>query len=174
MKGEPLLVEGTVRRADGSPAAGAVVDVWHADTHGFYDVQGQSGLDGLAGRSRFRADAEGRFWFRTVVPACYPIPDDGPVGDVLRAQNRHPYRPAHVHFMIGRNGCETLVTHLFLADDEYLDSDVVFGMKDSLIRALEWQPPGATARGTVVEAGMKALRYDFILADALEGSERIG
>lgn len=166
MAGTPLLVEGTVSRADGTPAAGAVVDTWHTDGNGFYDVQGEAGLAGLAGRARFHADGQGRFWFRSIVPVSYPIPDDGPVGDMLKAQGRHPFRPAHVHFMIEHPGCETLVTHVFLAGDQYLGSDVVFGVKDSLIRPLEHQPPGTTERGAAMEAETMALRYDFVLADA--------
>lgn len=165
MVGEPLLVEGTVHDTAGRPIAGAVVDTWHADGDGYYDVQGPAGLDGLAGRARFRTDAQGQFWFRTIVPASYPIPDDGPVGDMLKAQGRHPYRPAHVHFMIGHPGHEALVTHVFLAGDEYLNSDVVFGVKDTLVRAVEWQEPGVSARGNRVDEPMAALRYDFVLAD---------
>ncbi len=166
MAGPPLLVEGTVSRLDGTSVAGAVVDTWHTDGDGFYDVQGPSGLDGLAGRARFRADGSGKFWFRSVVPASYPIPDDGPVGDMLKLQGRHPFRPAHVHFMIGAPGCQTLVTHIFLAGDQYLDSDVVFGVKDSLIRSLEQQEPGRTARGNMVQQPTAALRFDFVLVNA--------
>lgn len=165
MRGQPLLVEGTVARTDGTPVSDAVVDTWHTDADGFYDVQGPHGLEGLAGRARFRADTQGRFWFRSVVPASYPIPDDGPVGDMLKAQGRHPFRPAHVHFMVGAPGCETLVTHVFLAGDQYLDSDAVFGVKDALIRRLEPQAVGLTARGNRVDGPMAALRYDFVLAD---------
>jgi hydroxyquinol 1,2-dioxygenase len=148
--GEPLLVEGTVSAADGGPLAGAWVDTWQADADGYYDIQLES--DPRL-RARFLTDGEGKFWFRTVVPSSYPIPDDGPVGQMLAAQGRHSYRPAHVHFMIGAPGYETLVTHVFLAGDQYLDSDVVFGVKDSLIRAIE--------RG---ESGTAVLRYDFVLA----------
>ncbi len=166
MAGPPLLVEGTVSRLDGTPAAGAVVDTWHTDGDGFYDVQGPAGLNGLAGRARFRADEDGKFWFRSVVPASYPIPDDGPVGDMLKGQGRHPFRPAHVHFMVGTPGCRTLVTHVFLAGDPYLDSDVVFGVKDALVRSLEHQDAGQTARGNPVGQPMSALRFDFVLADA--------
>ena len=173
MAGEPLLVEGSVTRTDGTPVAGAVVDSWHTDGDGFYDVQGPAGLEGLAGRARFRTDAQGRFWFRSIVPASYPIPDDGPVGDMLKVQGRHPFRPAHVHFMVGHPGCETLVTHIFLAGDQYLDSDVVFGVKDLLIRAVERQPAGTTARGNTVDRPMAALRYDFVLADELMPQRRI-
>jgi hydroxyquinol 1,2-dioxygenase len=166
MVGEPLLVEGTVSRIDGTPIAGAAVDTWHTDGNGFYDVQGPAGLEGLAGRARFRTDAQGRFWFRSIVPASYPIPADGPVGEMLKAQGRHPFRPAHVHFMICYPGCETLVTHVFLAGDQYLDSDVVFGVKDSLIRPLQRQQAGTTPRGNRVETEMTALRYDFVLAES--------
>lgn len=166
MAGSPLLVKGTVSQLDGTPISGAVVDTWHTDGDGFYDVQGPAGLEGLAGRARFRTDEAGRFWFRSVVPASYPIPDDGPVGDMLKVQGRHPFRPAHVHFMVGVPGCETLVTHIFLAGDKYLDSDVVFGVKDALVRSLERQDAGRTARGNMVEQNTAALRFDFVLADA--------
>lgn len=168
MAGSPLLVEGSVSCLDGTPVAGAVVDTWHTDGDGFYDVQGPNGLDGLAGRARFRADCSGKFWFRSVMPASYPIPDDGPVGDMLKLQGRHPFRPAHVHFMIGATGCQTLVTHVFLAGDPYLDSDAVFGVKDALIRPLEHQEPGRTARGNPVHQPTAALRFDFVLAAAQE------
>lgn len=133
--GEPLWVEGTVSTADGRPLAGATVDTWHSDADGFYDVQKDGG--DLSMRARFVTDADGRYFFRSVVPSAYPIPDDGPVGTMLRQQSRHPYRPAHVHFMIAAPGFETLVTHVFVEGDPYLDSDVVFGVKKSLIRQLE-------------------------------------
>jgi|SRR5450830_285286 len=162
--GAPLLVEGSVRSVDGAAIAGAVIDVWHADDDGYYDVQRQDGLQHLNDRARLVSDSAGNFWFRSIVPACYPIPDDGPVGKMLEAQGRHPYRPAHVHFMISAPGCDTLVTHLFLADDPYLDSDVVFGVKDALICRLETQIAGTTARGNIIATPMQALRYDFVLA----------
>lgn len=164
MTGEKLLVEGSVHSHDGFPIAGAIVDAWHSDGDGYYDVQGEGGLDELHGRARFRTDADGKFWFRSVVPSFYPIPHDGPVGDMLEAQGRHPFRPAHVHFMIHAPSHETLVTHVFLAGDPYLDSDVVFGVKDVLVGRLEEQPAGETARGNVIDEAMKALRYDFVLA----------
>lgn len=163
-KGEPLLVEGSVRRLDGTPVADAIVDTWHSDDEGFYDVQRPGAA--LSMRARFRTDAAGRFRFRTIVPKFYPIPDDGPVGKMLRAQGRHPYRPAHVHFMIAAPGFDTLATHVFIAGDAYLDSDAVFGVKDALIRTLERVPAGVTAQGSVVEQPMLALRYDFTLAPA--------
>ncbi len=133
LPGEPLVVTGRVSSADGTPLPGATVDVWHADEDGFYDVQHLAQTGGLAGRARFRADAEGRFSFRTIMPNWYPIPADGPVGDMLAATGRHPNRPAHVHFMIGAPGHETLITHIFAADSPWLESDAVFGVKTSLV-----------------------------------------
>jgi hydroxyquinol 1,2-dioxygenase len=165
LAGDKLLVEGTVRDAAGLPLAGAVVQVWHSDGDGYYDVQGANGLNNLMGRACFRTDNTGNFWFRTVVPSCYPIPHDGPVGEMLTAQGRHPYRPAHIHFMISASGCETLVTHVFLAGDPYLNSDVVFGVKDALIVELETQSSGSTSRGNMIDEPTRLLRYDFVLAD---------
>ena len=162
----PLLVEGSVSSIDAKPIAGALVEFWHADAEGFYDVQSETGLASPSGRGIVRTDAKGEFWFQTVIPAAYPIPDDGPVGDMLKAQARHPFRPAHVHFMISAPNCETLVTHLFLAGSDYLDSDVVFGVEDALICALEAQPAGLTARGNKIGKDVAALRHDFVLATA--------
>ena len=139
----------------------ASVDIWHADDAGFYDVQKDDVR--LSGRARVRTDAMGRFWVVGAVPAAYPIPNDGPVGQMLEAQGRHPFRPAHVHFMVAAPGHETLVTHLFLADSDYLDSDVVFGVKDSLIEILGIAGPGQTPLGAVVETPMPVLRRDFVL-----------
>jgi protocatechuate 3,4-dioxygenase beta subunit len=132
IEGEPLLVEGSVTSPDGTPLTGATVDVWQADDDGYYDVQ-RSELQSSLLRARFRTNAEGRFFFKSVMPAFYPIPDDGPVGEMLNALGRHPNRPAHIHFMIAAEGYEILITHIFNADSPYLDSDAVFGVKNSLI-----------------------------------------
>lgn len=165
MDGMPLFVSGSVSRIDGEPVADAVVDVWHADDHGFYDVQNFAER-GLAGRARLRTDRDGRFHFRSIRPASYPVPHDGPVGDMLKAQGRHPYRPAHVHFMIEAPGCQKLVTHVFAEGDEYLDSDVVFGVKDSIIRPFAEHPPGAAPDGSVCAEPFATLHYDFRLPPA--------
>lgn len=133
-KGRPCVVTGSVRDIDGHPIPGATIDVWQADTDGFYDVQKPDDIPERNLRGLFRSDAEGRFWFRTTAPRYYPIPDDGPVGDLLKATGRHPYRPAHIHFIVEAPGYETVTTHIFDAEDPYLDSDVVFGVKESLIR----------------------------------------
>jgi hydroxyquinol 1,2-dioxygenase len=130
--GQPLEVNATVRGLDGEPVAGATVDVWQADDDGFYDVQ-RPELSGMRARAVFTTDARGRLRFRTVLPVAYPVPTDGPVGRMLVASGRHPWRPAHVHFMIQAPGYETLITHVFRAGDPYLDSDVVFGVRESLV-----------------------------------------
>ena len=133
-KGEPCLVTGRVTGPDGEPLAGALVDVWQANDDGFYDVQ-QPGVQPERNlRGLFTADADGRFWFRSIVPRHYPIPDDGPVGELLAATARHPNRPAHVHFLVTAPGHRPVTTHLFVAGDPYIDSDAVFGVKESLIR----------------------------------------
>ena len=158
-EGEPLWAEGTIYDADGNPLVGATVDTWHSDADGYYDVQKPED-DELHMRARFITDENGRYWFRSIVPAYYPIPNDGPVGKMLQSQGRHPYRPAHVHFMIAAPNHETLVTHVFLEGDPYLDSDVVFGVKNSLITALT-----ALENEHGIEKG-KRLTYDFKLATA--------
>ena len=164
MKGRPLYVKGSVRSVDGKPLAGAIVDTWHSDDDGFYDVQHLDEVGGLALRGRFRADADGRFRFWSIVPKFYPIPYDGPVGKMLEAQGRHPYRPAHVHFMIFAPGYTRLVTHVFVAGDKYLDSDAVFGVKNSLIRELDDHPAGDAPGGRRMSEPYSVMRYDFVLA----------
>jgi protocatechuate 3,4-dioxygenase beta subunit len=133
-KGEPCLVTGRVTGPDGEPLAGALVDVWQANDDGFYDVQ-QPGVQPERNlRGLFTADEQGRFWFRSIMPRYYPIPDDGPVGELLAATGRHPNRPAHVHFIVTAPGHRPVTTHLFVDDSPYIDSDAVFGVKESLIR----------------------------------------
>lgn len=151
MAGERLRVAGQVRSAGGAPLAGALVDIWHSDEDGFYDVQ-RPAEENASLRARFRTDAEGRFHFWTLLPTAYPVPTDGPVGEMLTATGRHPMRPAHVHFMIAAPGHETLVTHVFVAGDEYLDSDAVFGVKQDLV-----------AEFTRAPEGHRVLEYDFAL-----------
>jgi len=161
LPGELLFVEASISAADGAKLPGAIVDVWQSDDDGFYDVQ-RTDLSSAALRGQFRADEGGaRVWFRTIQPAAYPIPYDGPVGDMLRATNRHPWRPAHVHFMISAPGYETLVTHVFSAGDEYLDSDAVFGVKNSLIREFTRHEPGKLPDGTESNVPWRHLKYDF-------------
>ena len=133
-RGEPCLVTGRVTGAAGQPLAGATVDVWQASADGYYDVQ-QPGIQPERNlRGLFTCAADGGFWFRTVVPSHYPIPDDGPVGALLAATGRHPYRPAHIHLLVQAAEHRSVTTHVFRADSPYLDSDAVFGVKSSLVR----------------------------------------
>lgn len=143
--GTPLHVQGQVTSPDGAPLANAWVDVWQSDDDGYYDVQKPGQEENL--RARFMTDAEGRFSFWSIVPVPYPIPTDGPVGKMLQSAGRHPYRPAHIHFMIGMAGYDTLVTHLFIENDPYLASDAVFGVKPQLVVHLEDVDGGWTASG---------------------------
>ncbi len=164
MKGMPAYVSGAVSSEDGAPLVGATIDVWHSDDAGFYDVQQLEALGGNAGRGRFYADANGKFHFWTIKPTCYPVPTDGPVGEMLNAQGRHPWRPAHLHFMIQAPGHRKLVTHIFDRADKYLDSDAVFGVKDELVRDYEDQPAGVAPDGTKRDAPYCTIAYDFVMA----------
>ncbi|MDP2800781.1 MAG: intradiol ring-cleavage dioxygenase [Phreatobacter sp.] len=157
--GERLFVEGKVASSDGAPIAGAAVDIWHSDDEGFYDAQ--KGTEEPSLRARFLTDANGRFGFRTIVPSSYPIPHDGPVGQLLEATKRHPMRPAHIHFRIAAPGHETLVTHLFMPGDPWLESDAVFGVKESLVATLTAQAGGAYPDGSAAPAGWQLLRHAF-------------
>ncbi|MCF7553641.1 dioxygenase [Pseudonocardia sp. WMMC193] len=127
------VVSGTVRGTDGTPLADASVDVWQCTEDGFYDVQQPQVQPAGNGRGLFRTDEQGGFWFRTVVPSHYPIPTDGPVGRLLQATSRHPYRPAHVHFIAAADGYEEVTTHAFVAGSAYIDSDAVFAVKKGLL-----------------------------------------
>jgi catechol 1,2-dioxygenase len=139
--GEPLSVHGRVTDIDGKPVAGATVDVWQASPVGLYENQDPKQPDRNL-RGLFETDAEGRFHFRSVRPAGYPVPTDGPCGEMLRAQDRHPYRPAHIHFMISKEGYKTLVTQVFANDDDAIAADVVFGVTPALSGNFERQPDG--------------------------------
>jgi hydroxyquinol 1,2-dioxygenase len=131
-KGIPTVVSGRVLTLDGGPITGARLDVWQADSSGLYDSQ-YAESDELHLRGQFRTDDDGRFLIRTVRPVFYAIPTDGPVGRMLTATNRHPWRPAHIHFVVSAEGYETVTTHVFDDADPYLESDTVFAVKDSLM-----------------------------------------
>jgi protocatechuate 3,4-dioxygenase beta subunit len=165
-KGEPCLVTGRVTGPDGEPLAGALVDVWQANDDGFYDVQ-QPGVQPERNlRGLFTADADGRFWFRSIVPRHYPIPDDGPVGELLAATARHPNRPAHVHFLVTAPGHRPVTTHLFVAGDPYLDSDAVFGVKESLIREFPVVDDPARAADVGLPNPFRTVHFDVALLRA--------
>jgi hydroxyquinol 1,2-dioxygenase len=163
--GEPCYMEGRITGLDGAPIAGARIEVWQADDQGFYDVQ-YADLAGPRGRGHLFSDAEGRYRFWSVKPEAYPIPHDGPVGELLAAAQRSPMRPAHVHFMITAPGYRTVITHVFAAGDQYLDSDAVFGVKSSLIADFARHEPGVAPDGKVLDAPFYTASYDFTLAPA--------
>lgn len=140
--GPLCIVRGTVRGLDGKPVPHAELEVWHADDAGFYDVQ-HSETD-LTCRGKLTADAGGAFHFRTIKPSAYPIPGDGPVGAMLDALGRHPWRPAHLHFLVRASGFEELVTQVFDRTDPYIGSDAVFGVRASLLADFVFHPDGGT------------------------------
>jgi hydroxyquinol 1,2-dioxygenase len=166
--GTPTLVSGRVLDLDGKPIAGALLDVWQAQTSGLYDSQ-DTNLHEMHMRGKFRTDAEGRYLVRTVRPVHYPIPSDGPVGAMLRATGRHPWRPAHIHFVVSADGYEPVTTHIFDRDDEYLGSDAVFAVKDSLICDFARHH---SAEGDAARLGVKppydTTEFDFRLKPAAE------
>lgn len=161
--GEPCFMHGRVLSTTGEPLADAHIEIWQADDHGFYDVQHKESLQ-MYGRGHLSSDKDGYYYFWSVKPEAYPIPEDGPVGELLDAANRSPMRPAHVHFMITAPGYDTLITHVFKDGDQYLDSDAVFGVKSSLVTSFEYHQPGKAPDGKQMEVPFYTMHYDFYLA----------
>ena len=157
------VVRGIVRSADGRPLSGAVLDVWQADDTGFYDSQQPDRIPEGNLRGLFTTNAAGEFWFRTIAPSFYPIPDDGPVGRLLHATNRHPNRPAHIHFIGGAEGFTPVITHLFIEGSPYLDDDAVFGVKKSLIREIQRVDDPALACSYEVANPFGLIDFDVVL-----------
>ena len=159
IEGIPLMIKGSVTSTDRKPLSGARVDVWQASTDGKYDLQ----FDDFKGaemnlRARFRTDGDGRFHFMSVKPSSYPVPSDGPVGKMLNALGRHPFRPAHIHFIISAPGYKPLVTALYIAGDKYIDSDVVFGSREQLV--VKYRPSET--------AGVDSIEYKFAVEPGAE------
>ena len=156
--GDPLEVRGLVADTSGKPIAGATVDVWQASPVGLYENQDPQQPEHNL-RGRFVSDADGRFHFRTVRPAGYPVPTDGPCGELLRAQQRHPYRPAHIHFMISKEAFSTLITQVFANDDDCIAADVVFGVTPALSGKFEPDGKGGwrLEYGFVMQPGIRRI-----------------
>jgi hydroxyquinol 1,2-dioxygenase len=165
VKGEPTFYSGRVVTTDGKPIANALLDIWSGDGDGTYDMQMADDV-GMKARGRIRTDAQGRYWFRSIRPTYYPVPTDGPVGVMLRKMGRHPNRPGHIHMIVSAPGFEAVTTHLFVANSEYLDSDAVFGMKESLVAQFDKHPPGTAPTGEVMKEPFYTVQYDFRLRKA--------
>jgi len=165
-KGEPILVKGRILDTEGNPITQAKIDVWQANDEGFYDVQ-QKGLQpDFNLREVFRTGADGSYHFKGVKPKFYPIPDDGPVGQMLGKLGRHPYRPAHLHYILEADGFETLTTHIFDPDDPYIHSDAVFGVKESLLAKFDLIEDPARIKDAGFERPYYEVIHDFVLARA--------
>jgi protocatechuate 3,4-dioxygenase beta subunit len=168
---QQVVIYGQVTDASGKGIPNATVEIWQTDEDGAYDLQKQDGVavPEMDMRATFQADAEGKYYLRTVIPLGYMIPMDGPVGAMILAQKRHGYRPSHIHFMIGAPGYRELATALYTAGDDHLESDTVFGVTDSLVINVNKDDPNSPMKG------YPAIRYDFRLANAAKiGSGRVG
>ncbi|WP_345817433.1 intradiol ring-cleavage dioxygenase (plasmid) [Paraburkholderia sp. PREW-6R] len=165
-KGEPMLVRGRVLDMEGKPIANATLDVWQANDEGFYDVQQRGIQPDFNLRGVFRTQDDGQYWFRAVKPRFYPIPDDGTVGELLGLLGRHPYRPAHLHFIVKADGFAALTTHIFDPDDEYIHSDAVFGVKQSLMVHFERVSDPERIEASQFGGPFWELHYDFVLTNA--------
>ena len=162
LPGERMFVQSRVTDKSGKPLANVPVDVWHADDDGFYDLQKPTyETQGPSSRARFVTDADGRFFFRTILPCSYPIPIDGPVGEMIHATKRPALRPAHVHFLVAAPGYQPLVTHVFIGGDPNIDCDVVFGVKDELIANIEKRTDPKMPDGKQATAPWHLMTYEF-------------
>jgi hydroxyquinol 1,2-dioxygenase len=164
--GEKCVVRGKVLSPSGESIPGATIDVWQANEQGFYDVQQPSVQPLGNGRGLFTADSDGTFWFKTIVPSYYPIPNDGPVGELLQATKRHPYRPAHIHFIVSAPGHRTLTTHIFVAGSPYIESDAVFAVKKSLVTDFAVVDDPASAASYGVANPFRQAAFDITLTPA--------
>ncbi|CAN7437854.1 intradiol ring-cleavage dioxygenase [Rhizobium sp. LjRoot258] len=169
-KGEDMAIEGRILDTDGQPITDALIDVWQANDEGFYDVQQKGIQPDFNLRGVFRTGPDGRYWFRAVKPKYYPIPDDGPVGQLLKELGRHPYRPAHLHYIIKADGFETLTTHIFDPDDPYISSDAVFGVKESLLAEFRRSRDPERSKQYQFAGDFWDVKHDFVLARANDAS----
>lgn len=163
-KGHPMLIKGRILNTEGHPIAGTKIDVWQTNDDGFYDVQQKGIQPDFNLRGVFRTGADGTYTFWGAKPRFYPIPDDGPVGKLLGSLGRHPYRPAHLHYILEADGYETLVTHIFDPDDEYINSDAVFGVKESLLAKFDLIDDPVRIKEEGAEGPFYEVVHDFVLA----------
>jgi hydroxyquinol 1,2-dioxygenase len=170
VSGQPCFYSGRLLGMDGAPVHGALLDIWSGDGEGHYDMQ--LGSSEMRARGRLTTGADGKYWFRSIKPFYYPVPTDGPVGAMLRAMGRHPNRPGHIHFIISAEGFKSITTHLFPSDTPYLDSDVVFGVKESLVVDFKRHEPGVAPNGENVDTPFWTCDYDFRLVSLRDASLR--
>jgi catechol 1,2-dioxygenase len=170
-KGLPLSMTGRVIDVHGNPIENALIDTWMTNEDGFYDVQQPDIQPKFNLRGRFFTKGDGKYWFRGARPRYYPIPTDGPVGDMLLAMGRHPYRPAHIHFIVSAPGFVPVTTHVFMRGDTYLESDAVFGVKDSLIIDFTEKTDGKEADRLGVPSPFCTASFDFVLQKEGEGAK---
>src|SRR5438270_348334 len=170
VEGETTWVTGRVLSVEGKPIPNAALDIWQARANGVYDIQDPDAEFEL--RGRVLTNAEGRYAFKTYKPQFYGVPDDGPVGELLRAMGRHPMRPAHMHAIVSADGYQQVITHVFVAGDPYLDSDAVFAVKESLIGNFKRVDSPAEAKKLGLPAPFLRLDWDFRLAPAGTGKTR--
>jgi hydroxyquinol 1,2-dioxygenase len=162
LPGTPLFISGTVSDLDGKPVPGAVLDLWQADNEGLYESQ-HADVDEARLRAKYTSREDGSYCVRTVAPLGYTIPMDGPVGELISRTEISHFRPAHVHFLLNVPGFEPLITHLFEEGADYLDSDVVFGVKEQLVVRYEKREPGPTPDGGTIDEPWFEATYDFVL-----------
>lgn len=162
LAGETCFLVGTVRDLHGKPIEGAKIDIWQADADGLYESQ--LGAQEPVLRAVFHTRADGKYLIRTIAPPGYSIPMDGTVGSLLGETDISHFRPAHIHFYISAPGHETLITHLFKKGAKYIDSDVVFGVKDKLIVEFKKHPAGKTPTGENSSEPFVVVDYDFVLS----------
>lgn len=167
--GTPCFVVCSIKDTNGKPIDNVRIDVWEGDSKGFYDVQ-YAERDGPEGRAVLHSNKEGMFWYMAIVPVPYPIPHDGTVGNLLKKLHRHPYRPAHMHFMFEKSGYDHLITALYLRGDPYETSDAVFGVKDSLVIDIG-EVSEELGKKYDVKPGTKLMQYDFVLVSDKDASE---
>lgn len=163
-KGAPMLIKGRILNTKGEPISAAKIDVWQTNDDGFYDVQQKGIQPDFNLRGVFRTGTDGTYTFWGAKPRFYPIPDDGPVGKLLGNMGRHPFRPAHLHYIVSADGYEELVTHIFDPDDEYIGSDAVFGVKESLLAKFELIEDAEQIKAANQTGPYYEVVHDFVLA----------
>ena len=164
--GVPCFITGTVKGLDGEPVAGAVLDLWQTDGEGLYEAQRHVGGPWM--RGIYRTQDDGSYLIRTVAPVAYSIPMDGTVGDLMERTNISHMRPAHIHFAISAPGYQDCITHLFRNGDAFIETDVVYGVKEPLIVDFVERPPGKAQTGEVLATSFYEIKYDFVLQGAVQ------